>query len=265
MAVRWEKLAGDTATFAVKVAFFDDPDSGQGADADTSKSWGGFQLWVEGRNLCAHEEDGERVEFVHWYLLPLLEWFVNNWNPLLHEERVPCQNMGDDGWNALRHNRFAPAALDEKEENAWDAAWQGWWLRHALQASSEGGIFPDVVLRRFRDAVEISWGPVSGQGVPDHFGFANPGPASALLDPRAVGEPLYEVLSDAVAYLANVLPESSRYRQLKASVRRLDTTQTNERVGWLAGLGDDERGSECERRPNTRQIGHRVPRGSTHR
>ena len=225
MAVRWEKLAGDTATFALKVAFVDDPDSGQGADADTRKSWGGFQLWVEGRNLCAHEEEGERVEFVHWYLLPLLEWFVNNWNPLLHEERVPCQNKGDHGWNALRHNRFAPAALDKHEENAWDAAWQGWWLRHALQASSEGGIFPDVVLRRFRDAVEISWGPTSGHGMPGHFRFANSGPASALLDPRAVGEPLYDVLSDAAAYLANALPESSRYRRLKASVRRLSSTQ----------------------------------------
>jgi len=240
MAVRWEKLAGDTATFAVKAAFVDDPDPGQGQDEDTWRSWGGFQLWVEGRNLCAHEEDGERVEYVHWYLLPLFEWFVRNWNPLLHEERVPCRNTGDDGWEALRHNRFAPPALDEEGEDAWDAAWQRWWLRHALQAASEGGIFPDVVLRRLRDAVEISWGPAAGQGVPHHFRFANAGPASALFDPRAVGEPLHQVLSDAIAHLAKAMPESSRYRQLNTSAQRLRTHQKNQRVMWLAGLGEDE-------------------------
>lgn len=240
MAIRWEKLAGDTATFAVKIAFFDDPDSGQGQDEDTWRSWGGIQLWVEGRNLCAHEEDGERVEYVHWYLLPLFEWLVHYWNPLLHEERVPCQNTGDDGWKALRRNRFAPAALDEESEDAWDAAWQRWWWRHALQAASEGGIFPDVVLRRFRDTVEISWGPVVGQGVPGHFRFANSGPASVLFEPKTVGEPLHEVLSDAIAHLAKAVPESSKYRQLKKSVRRLRTRQTNDRVMWLAGLGDDE-------------------------
>ena len=40
-------------------------------------------------NLCAHREDGEQVDSVHWYLLPLIEWFADNWNPLLHEERLP--------------------------------------------------------------------------------------------------------------------------------------------------------------------------------
>ena len=54
-------LAGDTRRFAIRLAFGPDPDEGRGADRDMSLSWGSFQLWVEGRNLCAHMEQGERL------------------------------------------------------------------------------------------------------------------------------------------------------------------------------------------------------------
>ena len=56
MAVLWERLAGDTGVFAFKVGFADDPDGGQGIDPDVGLSWGSFQVWIEGRNLCAHQE-----------------------------------------------------------------------------------------------------------------------------------------------------------------------------------------------------------------
>ena len=83
MSTRWERLAGDTSEFALKLAFARDPDDSRGAEPDVSLSWGSFQLWVEGHNLCAHNEGGERSESVHWYLLPLLEWLVSHWNRLL--------------------------------------------------------------------------------------------------------------------------------------------------------------------------------------
>ena len=40
-------------------------------------------------NLCAHVDQGETLQSCHWYLLPLLEWFTENWDPMLHEERHP--------------------------------------------------------------------------------------------------------------------------------------------------------------------------------
>ena len=52
MSTRWERLAGDTGAFALKLAFSQDPDDGRAADPDGSLSWGSFQLWVEGRT-CA--------------------------------------------------------------------------------------------------------------------------------------------------------------------------------------------------------------------
>ena len=73
MATRWERLEGDPGVFATRMAFAPDPDGGRYIDPETGLSWGSFQIWVEGRNLCSHLEEGERIDSAHWYLLPLLE------------------------------------------------------------------------------------------------------------------------------------------------------------------------------------------------
>ena len=238
MATHWERLAGDTGAFAIKIAFMDDSDEQQGAPPDVSMSWGAFQIWVNGWNLCAHLEEGERVESAHWYLLPLLEWYVHQWNPLLHEERLPCET-GDEAWTGLRETRFPPPALDEVEESTWESAWHGWWSRHAIQAAREGGLFPDVVFRRFHDSVEVSWGDARSQGAPDHVKFALR-PGAVRFEPRSVAEPLYDAIEGAAGYLSAVAPHSSRIADLTRAVRGLRTRQQDSRVAWLAGLGMDK-------------------------
>ena len=216
MATHWEHLAGDTSAFAIKLAFMDDPDEQQGASDDVSLSWGAFQIWVHGWNLCTHLEEGERVESAHWYLLPLLEWFVHQWNPLLHEERLPCE-AADDAWTGLRGTRFPPPALDEGQESNWESAWHGWWSRHAIQAAREGGVFPDVIFRRFQDSIEISWGDSRSQGAPDHVNFALR-PGAVRFEPRSVAEPLYDAIEGAAGYLSAVAPQSSRIADLTRAV-----------------------------------------------
>ena len=238
MATHWERLAGDTSAFAIKIAFMDDPDERQGVSADVSLSWGAFQIWVDGWNLCAHLEEGERVESAHWYLLPLLEWFVHQWNPLLHEERLPCE-AADQAWSGLRDTRFPPLALDEDRESAWESAWHGWWSRHAIQAAREGGLFPDVIFRRLHDSIEVSWGDARSQGMPNHVNFALR-PGAVRLEPKSVAEPLYDALAGAAAYLSSVAPNSNRVIDLKRAIRRLRTRQQESRVMWLAGLGVDK-------------------------
>lgn len=238
MATQWKRLAGDTSVFAVEIEFVDDPDEQQGTSSDVSLSWGAFQIWVNGWNLCAHLEEGERVESAHWYLLPLLEWFVRQWNPLLHEERLPCE-AADEAWTGLRETRFPPPALDEARESAWESAWHGWWSRHAIQAAREGGMFPDVIFRRFRDSIEVSWGDSRSQGVPNHVTFALR-PGAVRFEPERVAEPLYDALEGAAAYLSSVAPHSNRIANLKRAIRRLRTRQKDSRVMWLAGLGVDK-------------------------
>ena len=237
MATHWKRLFGDTNAFAIKMAFMEDPDEQRGASADVSLSWGAFQFWVNGRNLCTHLEEGEWVESVHWYLLPLLEWFAHNWNPLLHEERLPCA-VADEAWTGLRETRFPPPALDERKGSAWESAWHGWWSRHAIQAARDGGLFPDVIFRRFHDSIEVSWGDTRSQGMPNHVNFAlHP---AARFEPKCVAKPLYDALEGAAAHLSSVAPHSGRIASLKRAVRRLRTRQKDSRVMWLAGLGMDK-------------------------
>ncbi|MDE0104180.1 MAG: ImmA/IrrE family metallo-endopeptidase [Bryobacterales bacterium] len=241
MPTRWERLAGDTDVFAVKVGFMDDPDDGHAVDTDLCVSWGSFQIWVQGTNLCAHLEEGETVESSHWYLLPLLEWIARSWDPMLHEERLPCSNNATDGWSGLRRNALPSPALDERTEETWEADWQQWWSRHAIAAASEGGLFPDVVFRRFRDLVEISWGHCRPVGIPEHVSFLANGPEAVRLKPKDVAEPLYEVVKASADYLSRVSPDSARVRDLNRAIRGVATPRVDGRLRWLAGAGIDDR------------------------
>ena len=53
MSMLWEKFVGDTEQFGIRLSFQKDPDRGRGATVEQSLSWGSFQIWVEGQNLCA--------------------------------------------------------------------------------------------------------------------------------------------------------------------------------------------------------------------
>ena len=250
MTTRWERLAGDTSVFALKLAFVSDPDEGRGIDPEAGASWGSFQVWVQGRNLCAHREEGERIDSVHWYLLPLLEWFARNWDPLLHEERLPAKNAGNTAWESLWATRFPPPAIegDERKASAWESAWHGWWSRHALPAAREGGVFPDIVFRRLRDRVEVSWGSARSAGMLGHYQFTESERGCALLPPQSVAEPLHDVLSQAACYLSSSLPDSKRIKALNGKLRGLNAAgkardeARERRLAWLAGLGTTGRG-----------------------
>ena len=246
MAIRWERLEGDTSVFALRMAFASDPDDGRYIDPEIGLSWGRFQIWVEGRNLCAHLEEGERIDWVHWYLLPTLEWFTRHWNPLLHEERLPVKTEGDTGWMSLHATRFPPQALEDDESTAseWESAWQDWWIRHALRAAREGGLFPDLVIRRIRDSVEVSWGPIGSEGMPYRFDSTESA-GFARLPPQAVAGPLHAMLSSASEYLSSLGDASHRIETLSRNIQALGDPSVNgsdhdRRLMWLAGLGTNE-------------------------
>lgn len=246
MDPQWGRSVGNRDVFAFGITFAPDPCGGRAMTPDDALSWGGFQLWARGKNLCAHRELGERLESAHWHLLPLMEWLADNWDPLLHEERLPIGAGSGDAWGALRETRFPPAAIenDERKASSWYGAWQEWMFRHALQTAAEGGLFPDVVFRRYRDSVEISWGPARGAGMPDHFRFTESERGVERLPPGAVAGPLHEALSEAARYLQARAPESGRIRKLNrklAALKRANGAR-EKRLAWLAGLGTSVRG-----------------------
>jgi Zn-dependent peptidase ImmA (M78 family) len=234
MTVKWEKFAGSTDVFAVRLSFNPDPDQGAAADSDESVSWGSLQLWVRGQNLCAHADQGELLQAVHWYMLPVLEWLTESWDPLLHEERLPNRNFEDTAVESLAATRNPPALAGELDTALWEQEWYTWYGRHALRSARNGGLFPNVILRRLRDYIEISWNNEPSPGTPPGFRFSL-GPGANLLDPSDVADPLYELLTEAVGYLHRQAPESTRLAALRARVAELPG-HAEARVRWLSGL-----------------------------
>lgn len=236
MTVRWEKFTGRTDIFALRLSFSPDPDQGIAIDPDDSASWGRLQLWVKGQNLCAHVDQGELLQGVHWYMLPFLEWLVDAWDPLLHEERLPNRNVGDTAVESLAITRNAPALAAEVDISTWEQEWYDWHGRHSLRAARKGGLFPNISLRRVRDYVEISWDDEPSAGTPPGFRFSL-AQGSALLDPDDVARPLYELAVDAIGYLQETAQKSERMQALKGRLEELSKPYQREiRLRWLSGL-----------------------------
>ena len=232
-----EIFCGEKSRFAFKITFRPDPDLGSGVTPEEAISWGGFELWVEGRNLCVHRENETIIEDANWYLLPMLEWLSAGWDYLLHEERLPLRVGGDDGWHSLKRTSKPPPTLADYQENKWYADWQCWWQRHSLLACRQGGFYPDVVFRRWRDRIEISWGPRRLAGQPSYFDFLiNDG--FARLPVENVAETLYDALGQAADYLAQQDPESDRLANFRDGLVSLRQNDSTHRLALLAGLGD---------------------------
>ncbi|KAB1095191.1 ImmA/IrrE family metallo-endopeptidase [Micromonospora aurantiaca] len=236
MTVRWERFAGSTDSFAIRLAFMPDPDKGAGADPSDAASWGAIQFWVNGQNLCTHIDQGEVLQNAHWYLLPLLEWLAENWNPLLHEEKLPNRNIAETAAEALELTRNAPPLAGEAETVSWEEERFEWRARHAIRSARSGGLLPNIVIRRLRDLIEISWNDEPLAGTPDGFRYSCTNGA-ALLPPERVAQPLYDVLVASADYLSKEAPNSARISRLRSVLEELKApAEEDKRLEWLAGL-----------------------------
>ena len=91
---------GKPSSFAIEFALEKDPDPTP-YRPEMKAAWGKFAIWVKDKNLCrfmfTESESGndEQEEYVSWYLLPMLKWFVENWLPLFSEQKPPEASDGD--------------------------------------------------------------------------------------------------------------------------------------------------------------------------
>lgn|GEM_PF-403387 len=229
--------AGDPNRFAFRAEFLQNLDPGF-ATPEEDLSWGQFQIWAGGRNLCEHLDRGEVRRGVEWYLLPLLEWLTGAWDCLLHEQRPPVWNAGDTAWLSLaetnRPERFDPPTGWNAAANEANSAWTA---RHCLRSCRSGGLYPDVVIRRWLHSVEVSWGESPVAGAPEGFRFLH-GQWAARLAPDDVARPLFDVLRKAGHLLLQASPQSQRLAELTKQVAALDDGQRQfQRAAVLAGLG----------------------------
>ena len=239
MARQREIMVGSRDHFAVKIAFLTDPDQGRAATIEHSLSWGAIEVWANGHNLCRHVELGESIDAIHWYLLPILQWLASNWDFLLHEERLPGRNAGRDAWISMQQTAEPRPALPDDAAEHWEENWHNWWERHALQAAREGGLVPNVFIRRWRDLIELSWGDRPIAGAPEGFTFGAIH-GRARFAPGDVADVLYGILDDASHHLLNDLPTSLTFTQLRNDVERLRATDHRRRLGLVSGFRSDD-------------------------
>ena len=237
---------GDKKKFAVEIEFCSDPDAGKFALPEDGLSWGRLDLWVDGRNLC--DPGG-----VTWYLLPLFEWFVANWDAIFHESKLP----------RVSNNKGFPSRLPDDEDSAWvlrdrdmrrlpylkddeadllEESWHTWSLRHGIRSAAEGGIFPDILILRHGEDVLFSWGPPPDAGMPDGFHFEYER-GEALLPLKSVCIPLFQAMQESVHILLDkskiASPASegqSRLIALRENIESLKNVSREERLIWLSGL-----------------------------
>lgn len=148
---------GEIHEFALDLKFIPDPDGDEGAPAASVGSWGQWRVWAGGVNLCEFDltlDNGENVrcDAVTWYLAPLIGWLAKNWNPLLHEERLP--GSGRETARAA----YLVALVQFGDDPRRFRLWQDWASRHSLRWAADGGLIPDLFLRRLGDDIEFSWG-----------------------------------------------------------------------------------------------------------
>ena len=180
--------------------------------------------------MCSQRR-GRDIESVHWYMLPLLKWLASQWDPLLHEERLPARNAGQDSWSSLRATRFPPHGLgrgttgDMGRRMAILVA-AGTGCNHAEAAdcfrtsSSEDG----VIMSRYPGGIPRSPAhhPISA------FCHLT---ASRESNPTKIAEPLYDVIKSATDYLIERDPESQLLKEIREANRGDPTHQTGI-VGW---------------------------------
>jgi Zn-dependent peptidase ImmA (M78 family) len=229
---------GDRDRIAVRIAFESDPDKGRGASKDESVSWGSLQLWVEGKNLCQYQYGQQVHQEVKWYLLPILEWLVEQWNPILHEERFPGTTRYADARSGYENAVIPRLAIFDENTGRLQEAWEEWWGRHALHSQRDGGILPDLFIRRWRDSVEFSWGNSAVPGTPKDFSFLCP-PSMARISVAEVAKVLYAAVERASSYLVTTHEQSQRPRNLKNALSAITHTSPAERDAWLVRLGSD--------------------------
>jgi Zn-dependent peptidase ImmA (M78 family) len=228
MTTEWTTF-GTPDLFEVAVRWRGDSEPRIRRPKDYGWSIGDLRIVVGSRNVTSIKRGAASQPYVSWYLFPFLEWLAGNWAALLHEE--------DFAWP---NNTSLPAAVacpnamerwigtEDAQERSFYRSAQAWHRRHGLRTSAEGGLFPDLYLRRYLDNIEVSWTGAPPPFAGETFSFvAEPG--TAYLSVSAVAEPLWQLLNWARDSASLALEED-----------KLALSAFAERVSRLAKISDDE-------------------------
>jgi Zn-dependent peptidase ImmA (M78 family) len=185
---------GDPRQFEIAARWSGDKESRERLPSVEGWSTGELSITVCGQVLTEHRFHGAH-DSLSWYLSPIIDWLIGNWNHLLHEEYYAWPDKSGQPaavatFSALERTI---ASADEFERQAY-ASIHAWWSRHALRASDSSAIYPDIYFRRFSDDIEISWLSRQPEFAPKDFSLTLV-PGYALLPVIAVANPLWDFLA----------------------------------------------------------------------
>jgi Zn-dependent peptidase ImmA (M78 family) len=227
---------GDRARFAAEVTFL--PDEEPDTRGEDAVAWGELSLWVGARNLCAHTLFGEQRIGVRWHLLGVLEWLAGSFDELLHETRLPVSSTGIDAAQTMERTR-QHLSVDDLEELE---LWQSWWARHNLRAGADGGLLPNLYVRRRGGRIEVSWDSTRLDFPPEGLTFEHPA-GHDLLEPLEAGHVLFAWLDEASAVLSERADAGARVAALRRRVAELrDVSRTERRLALAAGFAASDAG-----------------------
>jgi Zn-dependent peptidase ImmA (M78 family) len=163
-------------------------------------SIGDLRITIGGQIITQQERGAARQNFVSWYLLPVFEWLADHWTALLHETEFawPEKSAAPAAIACNRSLAYWIGAEDRAGRAAYYAT-REWWTRHALRAHSSGGLFPDLLVRRYLDDIELSWSGSEPLFAPEGFHFVATAGA-VYLPVDEVATPLWEALNWAVRH-----------------------------------------------------------------
>lgn len=185
---------GDPARFEIAVRWTGDSEPRARLPAAHGWSMGDLRLTVAGHVLTRSRRGDNPQTHVGWYLAPAFDWIASNWAVLFHEEDFAWPERGGAPAVVACHRALDHTiGVRDAEGRARYKVIQAWYYRHALRAASEGGLFPDLFIRRFGDDIELSWSAEPPLFAPDGFGFASE-PGMARLTVDEVAGPVWEAL-----------------------------------------------------------------------
>jgi len=255
---------GDPERFEIAVRWTSDGEPRARRPSGHGWSVGDIKITIANQVLTRSRRSVAQQSHVGWYLAPFFDWIASNWAALLHEE--------DFAWN---ERSGAPAVVAcHRALDKWIGARdsdgrvrykeaQAWYYRHAIRSAAEGGLFPDLFVRRFLDDIELSWSAEPPLFAPDGFSFmAEPGVARLPIED--VASPLWEVLAwvaseppklddedraswQGLSTKIECIPTLSEITLDRAYVdeRILELVRTSlDRIGHLELIADDVRASQ---------------------
>jgi len=143
---------GDKYHFALGYKLKNNPFGEKGL---VGESWGQFEMWVDGADICKYMRNHERKKY-EWNLIYIMAWLNDHLEHILDEDPFPLPVKGKHAIELLKHSHEFDSD-DDEEFDQWHDKKQEWEFKHSWFSCRAGSYLPYVCFRKVHDQIEIAW------------------------------------------------------------------------------------------------------------